>query len=80
MPGPVSDTMDPEFGTGANASDVLDGMREVRDLLTQFIGTDRLEYIVAVAQRENGEQKPLLLSERQARILRFSVDRAMESV
>lgn len=82
MPGPVSDSYDPEFGTGANAHDVRDAVAEVRELITNTLG-DELKYIVHVAQSsdaDGGEPYDLCLSEKKLRIIRFCLDRAMESI
>ena len=79
MPGPVSDSYDPEFGTGANASDVREGLEGVRDLVRETIGPN-LENIVAVAQGPEGDLHCIFLSERDLRFIRFAINRAVESV
>ena len=39
MPGPVSDSYDPEFSTGANAQEVCDAVAALRDRVTEALGT-----------------------------------------
>lgn len=73
MPGPVSDSYDPEFGTGANAAAVREALQEIRDELTAVLGPD-LKNIVEVAHM------PKRGKERQRRLIRFAIDRAMESL
>lgn len=53
MPGPVSDSYDPEFGTGYNAACVASAIREVTDRATEVLGEER-KNIVQVALGEPG--------------------------
>lgn len=81
MPGPVSDSYDPEFGTGSNAVDVHNAVSGMRNRFTDAIGTDALKNIVEVVHSEDGEASKLFaLTERECRIIRFALDRAMESL
>lgn len=48
MPGPVSDSYDPEFSTGENAQDVRDAIIEARDKLA--IGLGEPQNIISVAR------------------------------
>ncbi len=80
MPGPVSDSYDPEFGTGANAEAVREAVREVRQRVTDAIGSDLLQNIVEVARGAPGPSFAVRLSERELRILRFCLNRALEDV
>lgn len=81
MPGPVSGSYDPEFGTGENAARVADAILKVRGIITQTIGDPTLKPILEVgAQHNRGAKKELRLTERELRILRFAVNRALESI
>lgn len=80
MPGPQSDSFDSEFGTSANCNLVTTAMRELRQKITTAIGTAELDYVLDVVQREDGPRQGLALSERELRILRFSIDRALETL
>lgn len=79
MPGPVSDSYDPEFGTGSNAQDVLDGIKEARDIIGETLG-EKLSPIVGVAQGPDGECVEIKLSERHRRLIRFALNRALETI
>jgi len=80
MPGPVSDSYDPEFGTGANARDVEEAIRDVRKTITKELGPG-LHNIVQVAQGDSGSDAYVMnWSERELRIIRFCLDRALESI
>ena len=80
MPGPVSDSYDPEFSTSANAQIVRDGIDEVRDQVSKYIGSDELKYIVTVCNDERKVARQCTFSERELRIIRFCLDRAKESI
>lgn len=82
MPGPVSDSYDPEFSTGANATDVRDAITETSALITRkvFDGDARLHSIVEVAQGGHGRRITASLTEREWRLIRFSLNRATESI
>lgn len=84
MPGPVSDSFDPEFGTGAAAAEVAAAIREVREEVTRQLNTDELMYIVHVARGEGFKKgrkiKARKFTERELRIIRFCLDRSLESI
>jgi hypothetical protein len=79
MPGPVSDAYDPEFGTSSNAALVREGIGEVDILLTGILG-DGLKDIVSVGAGASGKCRSLRLTERQMRLARFAIRRALESI
>ena len=81
MPGPVSDGFDPEFGTGANAHDVRSAIEEVRDRLCKSLG-DR-KNILEVVHGKSGEprhKRGFTLTERDRRVLRFALERSLETL
>lgn len=78
MPGPVSDSYDPEFSTGANAQDVRDAIIEARDALAY--GLDETKNIVSVVHGRAGRLKATILTEKQRRVVRFALNRALESI
>ena len=79
MPGPVSDSYDPEFGTGNNAHDVREAVRVIRAAITKELGED-LVNIVELAQCDHNGYEQLTFRNRELRIIRFCLDRAMESI
>ena len=79
MPGPTSDSYDPEFGTGADANDVRDAMQGVIDKIGTKLGP-RLKSIVQVAHGEPGGSGVIGFDERDLRLIRFGLLRALESV
>lgn len=79
MPGPVSDSYDPEFSTGTRAQAVRDGIQEVIDAITEELGPG-LHDIVQVAEGEAARQTGLRINDRHARLIRFGLLRALESL
>lgn len=79
MPGPVSDSYDPEFSTRANAYDVIEGIEEARDIIGKTLG-EELKQIVGVAHGPQGKTVSVRLTERQRRLIRFGLNRALESI
>lgn len=79
MPGPISDSREPEFGTGANAAAVNEAATEVRDKITGLLGSE-LRDIVQVCREPNKKPRSVHLTERELRIMRFCINRALESL
>jgi hypothetical protein len=80
MPGPVSDSSDPEFGTGSNAAAVHDAIVQVREyLVTARLGA-ALQNIVEVVDGPQGKSYAVVLTVRELRIIRFALNRALESL
>lgn len=77
MPGPVSDSYDPEFGTGQNSADVREGIEKVVEKMGRYLGPE-LKNIVGVVQGPSGKGKSVYLSEREMRIIRFGLNRSLE--
>jgi len=80
MPGPISDSYDPEFGAGANADDVRDAIRSVIDKIGTKLGPG-LEDIVQVARHKHGSlTSEIRFQEREMRLIRFAMLRSLESI
>lgn len=74
-PGPVSDSYDPVFSTGANRADVERALKHLDERLKDVLGEP--QYIVEVAQRLNegirGVTSRIRFGEYDLRLLRFAV-------
>ena len=79
MPGPVSDSYDPEFGTSSNAQDVADEVMKVRDKVAATLG-DELKNIVSVVHGKAGNLHAITFSEKERRVLRFCLNRTLEDL
>jgi len=83
MPGPVSSSYDPEFGTGERASIVCEAVTKMRDKVSRVLGKANAELLPIVDVCEGRNKLPkrgLILCERELRILRFALNRALESL
>ncbi len=80
-PGPVSDSYDPEFGTGVNAHDVRMAVQNVVARIAGELGT-QLKDIVRVVQADSVrvEMAETTLNERELRVIRFGLNRALENL
>lgn len=79
MPGPVSDSYDPEFGTGDNAQAVKNAIECVRDKIAKELGSE-LRNIVEVARSRNGKKLNTTFTEKELRVIRFCLNRAIETI
>ncbi len=79
MPGPVSDSFDPEWGTTENAEEIRVAIQVMHMKLGTVIGSPP-KPILEVVVDEAGPLIATELSERQWRILRFACERAAESI
>lgn len=80
MPGPVSDSFDPEFGTGERAHEIDRELLRLYERLTDLLGGRPPMYILDLVDADLPERHSLTLSEREWRILRFAIERARDSI
>ena len=81
MPGPVSDSYDPEWGTTANGALIDEALEAVYRQLTTILNDQPPVNILELVQRDdmsNGIEARL--TEKEWRLLRFAVERARESL
>lgn len=78
MPGPVSDSYDPEFGTGENAQIVRAELDKIAQFLTAKLG-ERQE-ILDVALSKPGPHIPMSFPEKSLRLIRFALEYTMEII
>ena len=79
MPGSISDSYDPEFGTSANSSDINEAVQRMHSVLGNVIGSPP-KFIVEVVHGDDGDKITASLSEKEWRILRFACERSQESL
>jgi len=80
MPGPVSDSYDPEWSTGANAREIDEALEGMYQTVSEILGQREPMYILNLVRAELPTVLEAALSERQWRLLRFAVERARESI
>ena len=79
-PGPVSDSYDPEFGTGANAADVREAIKAATEKIAFAANLGDLKNIVQVVHGKAGRLTGITFSEKEWRVIRFALNRALESM
>jgi hypothetical protein len=79
MPGPVSDSYDPEFGTGEAANAVRNAIDAVAARVGELLGPE-LRPIVGVVEGPAGTEHQVVFSERELRVIRFAMNRASETI
>lgn len=81
MPGPVSDSYDPEWGTGANAAEIADALDEVYGEVSGIVGNPTPLFILDLIKARGMDVKvEHALTVKQWRIIRFALERAKESI
>ena len=80
MPGPVSDSYDPLWGTASNRDEVVESLKEVRERLTLLIGgpPNSRQGIIGVARGPDGDTKQCRFTVRELRLLRFALRVALD--
>jgi hypothetical protein len=80
MPGPVSDAYDPEFGTADNCERVKEAIELVKIAISAAIGDFNLHDILEVIDGPDARFVNSVFSERTLRIIRFALNRALETI
>ena len=80
MPGPVSDSYDPEFGTGANCDEISSALRGVYREVSDILGKQPPMYILDLVRADLRKSIKATLTEKQWRLIRFALERAEESI
>ena len=79
MPGSVSDSYDPEWSTGANASDIEAALKDMHAALGSYIKSPP-KYILDVVHGDEGPMITATFSEKCWRVLRFACERAADCI
>ena len=84
MPGPVSDSYDPEWGTGSNASDIAEAIQRVYNKLSEILNNEPPVYILDLVHDSvpsiHKRRIEAGLTEWEWQILRFACERAKDSI
>lgn len=79
MPGPVSDSFNPEFGTGANRDLVADAIRHQVKKINKILGP-QLKNIVSVCEGKSGQAITVILTEKELRVIRFALNYTLDVI
>jgi len=80
MPGPVSDSYDPEWGTGAARDAIASDLQVVRACVSHLLGDRPPMYVLDLVRADLPAPIAATLTERQWRLIRFALERAEESL
>jgi hypothetical protein len=86
MPGPVSDSYDPEWGTGYNGSLIKEALGRLYGRVSEILGNKPPIYILDLVDEDELECPSLptpiaaTLTEWEWRVLRFALERAKDSI
>ena len=81
MPGPISDSYDPEFGTGENCAKIVEAIDDVYGRVSRVLGNSQPMYILDIVQSKRMSRAiTATLTEKQWRIIRFALERAKDSI
>ena len=80
MPGPISDSYDPEWGSGTNRVRIQNELTAVYMRVSAVLLNNPPIYIGDLVTQELPEKISAELSEKEWRIIRFALERAGESL
>lgn len=81
MPGPVSDSYDPEWGSSENAQAIMDEIDELYTRVSIVLGQMPPIFILdLVAAEDLNRPIPAVLSEKDWRLIRFCIERAKDAI
>lgn len=80
MPGPVSDSYDPEWGTSANGAEITEAISEVYDRVSGILGHREPLYVLKLVRSDLPQPIAATLTEKEWRIIRFALERAGDSI
>ena len=82
MPGPVSDSYDPEWGTSAKAEEIADALQSTYVRISGVLGNQPPKDIRSLVSEEIEHRRSInaTLTEWEWRIIRFALERAKDSL
>lgn len=80
MPGPVSDSYDPEWGTAERGAAIAEELSILHGLLSAILDNKPPMYILDLVDSKLPRPITATLTERDWRLLRFALERAGESL
>lgn len=80
MPGPMSDSYDPEWGTSSNAAEISEALDEVYHRVSGVLGGRPPQEILGLVRSDLPQPISATLTEREWRLIRFALERANESL
>jgi hypothetical protein len=79
MPGPVSDSYDPEFGTGEAAAEFREHLQELHRQVGSIIGSPPIDFR-KLPNQPPGPKRDASFCERDWRFIRFALETAADCI
>ena len=80
MPGPVSDSYDPEWGSSSNVVEIIEALDEVYPKISNILGNQPPMFILDLVKADLPEPINATLTTKEWRIIRFALERARDSI
>jgi len=80
MPGPVSDSYDPEWGTSDRTESISHALSQIYETTSKILGDQPPIYILDLVEADLPKLITATLSEREWRLCRFAIERARDSL
>jgi hypothetical protein len=80
MPGPISDSYDPEWGTAERCQEIRESLSKVYEQVSNVLGNESPMYILDLVNAELPKEITASLSEKEWRLIRFAIERALDSI
>jgi hypothetical protein len=80
VPGPISDSYDPEWGTGERTCDIAEQLGELYSKVSEILQNKPAIHILDLVEMDLPTLRQACLSEKEWRLLRFCIERAKDSI
>jgi hypothetical protein len=80
MPGSVSDSYDPEWGTSANGDRIRESLDVMYEKVSSILQDSVPLYILRLLDKDMPDEITTTLTEKEWRLIRFALERARESL
>ena len=80
MPGPISDSYDPEWGSSSNVAEIVEILDEVYAKVANILGGQPPMFILDLVKADLPEPIDAILTTKEWRIIRFALERARDSI
>ena len=80
MPDPISDSLDPEWGTSSNAAEITESLDRVYSKITNILCGQSPMFIIDLVKTDLPEPINATLTTKEWRIIRFALERARDSL
>lgn len=83
MPGPVSDSYDPEWGTAETADEIVGALQTMYERVSLILNDKEpidIRRLAGMADKLTNQTLPMSLTEWEWRMIRFALERAIDHI